>query len=219
VRPSAILTLEVTMRWFLPKDDGYFDLLRNAAANMVKGARLFRAMLDDMDHIETSVEGIKRVEHEGDRITHATIERLHRSFVTPFDREDIHALVSRFDDVLDVLDATARRMLLFGVDAVPPGFILQADLLVSATGELEKALTDLFTRRTHPEARQHCIEVNRLENEADAVFRAAVVELFADTSDPIRLIKLKEICELLEKACDRCEDVADVIEGIVIKGS
>jgi len=207
------------MRWFLPRNDVFFDLLERSANNVAAGAARFRAMLDDFDTLASSVEDLKRIEHEGDTITHDTIGRLYRSFITPFDREDIHLLISRLDDVLDVIDAAGRRMLLYRVERVPEGLAPLTDVVVAASRELVAALTALRTRAASEEARRHCVEVNRLENEGDQIYRAAIARLFDGHHEAIEVIKAKEILELIEKASDRCEDVADAIEAIVIKGA
>lgn len=207
------------MRWFLPRNDVFFDLLERSADNVAAGAARFRAMLDDFEHLASGVEDLKRIEHEGDTITHDTIGRLYRSFITPFDREDIHLLISRLDDVLDVIDAAGRRMLLYRVEQVPEGLVPLADVVVAASRELVAALKALRTRAASEEARRHCVEINRLENEGDQIYRAAIAHLFDGHHEAIEVIKAKEILELIEKASDRCEDVADAIEAIVIKGA
>lgn len=207
------------MRWFMPRNDVFFELLDRAAANVVKGAVQFRAMLDDFEHLAEGVEELKRIEHEGDTIIHDTIGRLHRSFITPFDREDIHTLISRLDDVLDVMDAAGRRMLLYRVERVPDGLAPLADVVVAASRELVDALKALRNRAAYEEARRRCVEINRLENEGDRVYRAAIAKLFDGNHDAIEVIKAKEILELVEKASDRCEDAADAIEAIVMKGA
>jgi uncharacterized protein len=207
------------VRWFLPKNNDFLTLFDKASANIVTGVSMFRALLDDLSDLKEKVERIKEVEHEGDRTTHQTFAKLNTTFITPFDREDIHALASRMDDILDSTDAAANRLLIYRVSNITPHLVKLADLLVASAKQVQQAVVALHDRHRHRDARASCVEINRLENEADQVHRAALVELFAGEPNAIELIKLKELYAFIEDATDRCEDVANVIESIIIKSS
>lgn len=207
------------MRWFLPKTTDFQELFQRATTNLGTGVRLFRQLLDRPGEYSPLVERIKQVEHEGDRLTHQTIERLNTTFITPFDREDIHALISRLDDVMDAVDAAAQRLVLYRITEIPRNLVRLADILVLSADELAKALVALHDRRKREEALDACVEVNRLENDADVLHREALADLFANCTDAVTVIKLKDLYAFLEEATDRCEDVANVIETVLIKGS
>ncbi len=207
------------MRWFLPKTTDFAGLFERATSNLGQGVRLFRELLEHPGEYSPIVERIKQVEHEGDRLTHQTIERLNTTFITPFDREDIHTLISRLDDVMDAVDAAAQRLVLYRIVEIPRHVVRMADLLVLAADELAKALAALHDRRKQEAALDACVEVNRLENDADVLHREALAALFAEGVDAITVIKLKDLYAFLEEATDRCEDVANVVETILIKGS
>ena len=207
------------MRWFLPKNDIFLHFFNQACANIRGGVQLFREMLGDMSDQKSKVERLKAIEHEGDRLTHETLDRLNTTFITPFDREDIHTLIVRLDDILDATDAAASRMQIFRIGQATPYLVELADLLVESVEYVEQGVRILHDPRRHADALAASVEINRLENEADAVHRRALVELFSGEQDAIRIIKLKELYMLLEEATDRCEDVANVIETIIIKSS
>ena len=207
------------MRWFLPKNHDFLELFDQASANVVRGATLFTEILRDPRDRDAKVEQLKEIEHEGDRITHRTFATLNTSFITPYDREDIHTLASRLDDVLDLTHATAQRLRIYKLDEVPPRLIALGELLLAATKEAQKAVVALHERKRQIEAITACVEINRIENEADVAHREALAELFSGKPDPIELIKLKELYALLEDATDRCEDVANVVETILLKNS
>lgn len=209
----------MAVRWFLPKSADFQNLFDRASANIVQGVRLFRELLDHPGEYSPIVERIKQVEHEGDRITHKTIETLNTTFITPFDREDIHTLITRMDDVLDCADAAAQRMVLYRINEIPRHLIRMADILVMSATELRKAVVALHDRSKQEEALDACVEVNRLENDADVLHREALAELFTNSTDAITVIKLKDLYTFLEDATDRCEDVANAIETILIKNS
>lgn len=207
------------MRWFLPKDRGFLDLFIRASANIVDAVVLFRDIVADSSDLQTKVERLKEYEHAGDRLTHSTLDRLNRAFITPFDREDIHELITRLDDILDAVDAAGQRLVLYRITKVPEMLKSASEILVSSAKEVQKAVLALHDPRQHADARATCVEINRLENEADAVHRRALAQLFAECTDAVQIIKLKELYQLIEEATDRCEDVANVIESIIIKSS
>ncbi len=185
---------------------------------MVETAQSLKQLIDTWQDVEQKVGEITDLEHNGDTITHQIIAHLHRTFITPFDREDIALLAHTLDDVTDFIHAASDAMFLYRVD--PPGRRAKelADILVQATTEVEKAMPRL--RRHRAELKQvlgYCVEINRLENAADRVFRSAMAELFDDSTDIAHIIKWREIYEHMESATDRCEDVANVLEGVALK--
>ncbi len=201
----------------IPRDEKFFGLFEDSARNAVKAARVLDELVTQWDHIEQHVEEIRELEHAGDNITHEIIARLHRTFVTPFDREDIALLTKSLDDVMDFIDAAAGDMLLYKVEYPGKRVKELAAIIVQATTEVEKAVTELRHHLKPKVILEYCVEINRLENMADVVYRAALAELFEDSSDMAHVIKWREIYEHMEGATDRCEDVANVLEGVALK--
>ena len=202
---------------FIPKEEKFYELFEDSAQNTVKAAKVLNDLVDKWEHIEQRVEEIKELEHIGDTITHEIIARLHRTFVTPFDREDIALLAKSLDDVMDFIDNAACSMDIYKVDAPGNRARELADIIIQATAEVEHAVLELRHKAKLKQILERCVEINRLENMADVVFRAAMAELFEDSSDMARVIKWREIYEHMEAATDRCEDVANVIEGVALK--
>jgi len=202
---------------FIPREEKFFDLFEEGAHNNVEASQVLKQLIDTWDCIEQRVEEITELEHKGDNITHEIIARLHRTFVTPFDREDITSLAKSLDDVMDFIEAAARSMILYKVS--PPGKRARelADIIIQATAEVEKAVLDLRHRARLKQILTKCVEINRLENAADVVYRAGMAELFDDSTDMADVIKWREVYEHLESATDRCEDVANVLEGVALK--
>jgi hypothetical protein len=207
------------VRWFLPKTENFTALFEKSSANIVEGVTLFRALAGDLTSVATGIEKLKDLEHEGDRITHETLDKLNTTFITPFDREDIHTLATRLDDILDATDAAGQRLVVYRITEVPPEFLTLADLLVESAKEVQTAVLALPNRKKREEAIASCVEINRLENEADVVLREALADLFHNAHDAIEVVKLKDLFSFLEDATDRCEDVANVIETIIMKGT
>jgi len=202
---------------FIPREEKFFDLFQESAQNMVKAAQSLKEMVDTWEHVEGRVGEITELEHQGDTITHDIMARLHRTFVTPFDREDIVMLAHALDDVTDFIQAAADAMIIYKVDR--PGQRAQelADIIVQATEEVERVMPQLRKRIVLSQVLKRCVEINRLENVADRVYRSAMAELFSDSTDIAHVIKWREIYEYMESATDRCEDVADVLEGVALK--
>jgi predicted phosphate transport protein (TIGR00153 family) len=207
------------VRWFLPKTEDFIALFDQASENIVKAVCLFRETVGDLTGLRANVEQLKELEHQGDRITHETLDKLNTTFITPFDREDIHVLATRLDDIIDATDNAAQRLVVYRITKVPPKFLELADLLVESAKEVQKAVLALPDRKKLTSAITSCVEINRLENEADVIHREALAELFDNAHDAIEVVKLKDLFSFLEEATDRCEDVANVIETIIIKGS
>jgi predicted phosphate transport protein (TIGR00153 family) len=201
----------------MPRSSKFFDLFEASARNASKAALTLKDMVDTWDVIGGRVAEITELEHEGDSLTHQIIAQLHRTFVTPFDREDIALLAHTMDDITDFIHAAADAMLIYKIDRPSEHARELADIIVQAAAEVEKAVGGL---RRHSELKKildRCIEIHRLENMADRVFRPAMAELFDDNLDFAQVIKWREIYEQLESATDRCEDVANVLEGVALK--
>ncbi|HUV75746.1 MAG TPA: DUF47 family protein [Dehalococcoidales bacterium] len=202
---------------FIPRETKFFDLFEESAHNMVKISQALSDMINTWEVIEGRVAEITELEHTGDTITHRIIAQLHRTFVTPFDREDIALLAHTMDDVTDLIHAAADAMLIYKIDNPSQRAQELADIILKATVEIEKAVRGLRRRSELKKILEQCVEINRLENMADRAFRAAMAELFDDTVDIAQVIKWREIYEHMEGATDRCEDVANVLEGVALK--
>lgn len=198
----------------IPREEKFFDLFEKQATHIVAAARALRELAYNYGNAEALAQQIEDLEHQGDALTHEMVKRLNTTFITPIDREDIYALASRLDDVLDLIDAVADRLLLYKIKEPTPGCREMADVIMKTAEETDLAVRCL--RTLSPFYHKHCIEVNRLENEADRLLRDLLAGLF-ETTDPVEIIKWKELYETLESVTDRCEDVVNVIEGIVLK--
>jgi len=203
---------------FVPRDHKFFDMFAEMAANLTDGAQLMRTLLKDFQDVRAQVARLKEIEHRGDDMTHAVITKLNQTFITPFDREDIHKLASSLDDVLDYLNSAGDRIITYKISNAPREAYDLAEIIVQQCKELEKAVSHL-DKRKNSHVLEYCVEVNRLENEADTVSRRAIGKLFDSERDPIALIKLKELYEVLEMATDKAEDVANVLESVVLKSA
>ena len=199
-----------------PKETKFFEMFAEMCSNLQEAAREMQALLLEMKDIHGAVQRIKQLEHRGDEMTHAIITRLNQTFITPFDREDIHKLASSIDDVLDFINAASDRILTYRITQVHPAAAELAGIIVRQSDALSKAVSHL---QEHKDVIDYCVEINRLENEADVVARKAIGELFDRERDPITLIKNKELYEVLEMATDKAEDAANVVESVVVKGA
>jgi hypothetical protein len=200
----------------LPRNDSFFDLFVALAENIHAGSGVLVELLHKDDGADKYAERIKDLEHIGDNLTHSLMMRLNQSFITPFDREDIHLLASRIDDVLDLVDAAASRMVTYRIERVRPGVADLAAVLHEATGQVVAAVRALG-KQDH--ILNYCIEINRLENESDRLCRTLIAQLFDEEKDALQIIKWKEIIEVIETAVDKCEDVANVIETVTLKSA
>jgi uncharacterized protein len=205
------------LRWLLPRDEEFFGLFERHAALTVEGAKEMQRLVQGDQNIRTRAARIKEIEHETDVITHTCVERLHRTFITPFDRDDIHRLITRMDDVMDYIDSAAIAVVLYELTEMTPPVRELADVLVRSTESVAVAVSGLKNVKQSKAILDACIEVNRLENEGDEILRGALAELFRGAKDPLLVLKWKEVYEALENATDRCEDVANVIEGVVLE--
>ena len=198
----------------IPRDERFFDLFVEDAANVLEAARRLEAMLRTYDLPETRAAEIRADEHRGDEISHDIGHRLEKTFVTPFDREDIHALISGLDDVLDYIEEAADTFILYRIEAPTAVAVQQAAIIVKQCEQLQEALANL---RGFKGLEKYWIEVHRLENEGDQLARKAIADLFSNGGHPIEVIKWKDVYAHLEAAIDKCEDVANIIERITIK--
>jgi len=201
----------------MPRSDDFFDDFERQAAATVEGTKLFLAMLDDFTDVPVKVKAIKDVEHRADDITHRAFERLHTQFITPFDRSEIHRLLSRIDDVLDLTDAASERLGLYQISSIIPEARELAAVLVGAAEKMQEAVRGLRTIKDARRILEACKQINVLENQADTLIRRALAKLFNSSFDPLMVMKWKEILDLIEDAVDRTEDVANVIEGVVLQ--
>jgi len=201
---------------FFPKDVDFFSAFEQAGRNLIDASAVLVELFDSFDKLDEKVARIQDIEHNNDDLTHQTMKKLGQTFVTPIDREDIHALATSLDDVLDFLWAAGDRVLLFGVPETRPGAAALARSLHENTTIVHRAMRELRQKK-YAAALESCIEINRLENEADEIFRKEIAGLFTTEKDPILIIKWKEILEHLEIATDKCEDVANTIESVVLK--
>lgn len=198
----------------LPREEKFYADFVSFSGELRTGARMLEEMLASDPPVWDKADEIKEVEHKCDFLTHEIIQRLNRTFVTPIDREDIHALARSLDDVMDAIDASAAVVRLYRIQEARFGARELARIISSSTEQVQKAMEALEYRKGVPE---RAVEINRLENEADRLHQEAVGQLFANEKDPIAIIKWKEIFDFLEGATDRCEDVANVLEGVVVK--
>ncbi len=201
----------------LPRETSFFDFFERHAAKTVEGVKEFLALASGELEVISAAKRIKEIEHETDVITHHCVEALHKTFITPIDRDDIHRLITRMDDIMDYVEAASERIALYEITVMTPESKAMAAVLLRATEEVQRALSGLRTRGNGEAIIRSCIEINRMENEADDILRATVAKLFREERDPITIIKWKEIYENLENATDRCEDVANIIEGVVLE--
>jgi hypothetical protein len=204
------------MRLF-PKEENFFELFEELADKIEEGGKLFLEMAQARDYSDVRVAKLKEIEHEADNITHNTYEKMHKTFLTPMDREDIYALVNKMDSIMDVIEATAVRLYLYKVRNPSDEIIKQAKILNDAIGKVKFIVHALRNMKNSEMILDGCVEINTLENAGDVVLRSIMANLFEHEKDAIELIKWKDIYQLLEEAIDVCEDVSNIVEGIVLK--
>lgn len=204
---------------FLPHDKTFFALFEAQGKKTVEGCRAFLEMVENPQDVESQAERVKQIEHECDEITHAVVELLHKTFITPLDRNDIYRLITKMDDIMDLVEAAADRLSLYEIRVMTQEVGDLARCLVTSSEHVLGAVTLIRNLQKPNGILQHCVEINRLENVADKLLRSALARLFKEERDPIAVIKWKEIYEALESATDRCEDVANIIEGVVLENS
>ena len=200
----------------IPRDTSFFSMFSAMSDNNIAGARALVDLFADYRDVDKKIEEVRRIEHNGDDLTHAILTKLNQTFITPFDREDIHQLASKLDDVLDFINAAGARTVMYRITTPPPAAAELAKIILMQSQELQKAVSLM---QNNGNILAHCVEINRLENEADQVSQRAIALLFEHEKDPINLIKIKELLEFLERATDKAEDVANVLETVVLKNT
>lgn len=203
----------------IPRDTAFFDLFEKAASIVIRTAEVYAELARDYANRTDHVARIRQLEHDGDEIAHRAFDRLDRTFLTPFDREDIEILMVRMDDVIDEIDAAAKRLTLYQIPELTPSFIKQTEVLLKACQLTGEAISRLRNLKKPNGLHERLVEIHYLENVGDDNNHAALGELFAKGGDPLLVMKWKEIYDLTERAIDRCEDIANVIRGIVLKNA
>jgi predicted phosphate transport protein (TIGR00153 family) len=203
----------------IPKEEQFFDLLENAAVNAVKAAATFNSLMKAWDVKSPLFQSIREIEKEGDLLTHEVIDKLNRTFVTPIDREDIHALAGQIDDVCDILQALSDRMQLYELGATIPDTMIQmSDLLEQSSKSMCSAVKEFHNFRRNSRVRDHCIQIKGIENDADDLLKHVLAALFR-TNDPMTVVKWKEVYETIEDAHDKVSQIANTLEGIMVKNA
>ena len=203
----------------MPRDRQFFDLFNQSVANVHEGSKALCALLEDYTNVETKATHLKNLEHAGDEITHMIFDHLAKSFVTPLDREDIHAIASSLDDIIDLTDSAANRMILYRIEQPTEDARELGRVLVEATDSLCQAFALLNNMKKADEILRHCINVHTQENEGDRIVQHALGNLFDNNKDPVEIIKWKDIYYIIETATDVCEDAANVLHTIVVKNA
>jgi len=199
----------------IPKEVRFFDYFERQSEHILRAADLLKQLTNDFRDARAKAFAIKEVEHQGDLVTHEIVKKLNTTFITPLDREDIHDLATRLDDVLDYIEAAAERLVVYRIKEPTSACRAMAEVIVATAAATDRTIRCL--RTMDPGFHEHAVEVNRLENSADNLLRDSLAALFDEQGDPIEVIKWKEIYETMEIVTDRCEDVANVIEGIILK--
>ena len=205
------------MKFFQSNREKYYDLFEELADKLEEGVKLFTEIIGNYEYSEYKVGKLKEIEHEADHITHQVYKRMHRMFLTPMDREDIYLLANKMDSVLDEIESAAVRMYLYRMKEPAKELVQITAILKEAIAKIRKIIFSVRKKQDAALILQLCVEINTLENEADQLFRSAMVRLFDEEKDAIELIKVKDIIGRIETAVDNCEDVSNVIEGIVLK--
>ena len=213
------MSINSIFQFFVPKDKKFFPLFEEATTNVVKMAELMLETVNtkDNDHRIELVKEIDRLEHVGDQLSHSIFTELSSNFITPFDREDIHALTSAIDDVADFIHGTANRIMMYKITVFGESIVKLSELVLYASQELDKAVKELKNIKSLRNITDALVRINSIENQADYVFDKAVADLFEFEKDALTVIKYKEILSALETATDKAEDAANVIESIIVK--
>ncbi|SFC96385.1 DUF47 domain-containing protein [Massilia yuzhufengensis] len=203
----------------MPTEGKFFDLFNQHAALCVKGAQEMLGLMTNFDDLENRTHAVESIEKQADKITYACVDMLHKTFITPIDRDDIHKLITRMDDILDMMEDGAQTVSLYDLHAVTPEAKRLAELCLSCCLKVQEAVGMLHDMGNAQKIVAICEEIDRFESDADHVMRAAMSKLFRDEPDVRNLIKMKAIYEILETVTDRCEDVANIIEGIIVENA
>jgi predicted phosphate transport protein (TIGR00153 family) len=200
----------------VPREEKFFDMFTELAGLSVAAARELTVMVNDLPNAAHSARKLKTLEHEGDDITHHIIDKLNRSFVTPIERGDIHALACALDEVIDYIEVVGHKISLYELDGVRREVVVAAELILASAKNVEHAVKSL---RHFPDVKPYLLEINRLEEETDHLCRNALAGLLNSDTDAVTIIKWKEILEILEGTTDRCEDVANIVDGVIVKNA
>lgn len=216
---SKVRSMKRIMNWLVPKEEKFFDMLAKQSENALKAAEELKEFIRDYEKSSRSERksksnSMKSIERKGDEIAHEIMEKLDTTFITPIDKEDIHRMTVLLDDVVDLIDAATLRFVILGIERIDDHIIKLVNITHQSVEELNKAVADLKKLK---HIKEHYIKIHSFENEADEVYYNALSELFHFFKNPIDIIKYKEVYELLEGVTDKCEDVANVIESIVVK--
>ena len=203
----------------MPTEGKFFDLFNQHAELCVKGAKEMLGLMTNFDDLENRVHAIESIEKQADKITYTTVDLLHKTFITPIDRDDIHKLITKMDDILDMMEDAGQTVSLYDLHAVTPEAKRLAELVLACCEKVKEAVGLLSNMDNARDIVGICEEIDRLESDADHVMRAAMSKLFRDEPDVRNLIKMKAIYEILETVTDRCEDVANIIEGIIVENA
>ena len=201
----------------IPREEKFYDLFEQQVKGISEAAHVFLELVQDWDRKHPGIARLRDLEHECDITTHEIMDKLNRTFVTPIDREDIHSLAKELDDVVDIIQAISERMLLFNIDKTTEDLLELAKTLEEAVSNVSKAVTAIRELNRPRRILDYCIEINRLENRGDRTSERAIGALFDKNNDPMEVLKWKEIYDSTEGAIDKCEDIANIIEGIVVK--
>ena len=204
---------------FMPQEGRFFEYFNEHAEQIVAGSRELAVMMTSFDNLDRRAYSIETIEKKADRITHQTVELLHKTFITPLDRDAIHTLITTMDDILDLIEDVAHSIFLYDIKAVTPEAHKLAEICVTSAEKVQAAVKLLPKTENAAAIMLLCEEIDRLESDADHIMRAAMAKLFREEPNVLNIIKLKEIYELLETVTDKCEDVANILEGIVVENA
>ena len=210
------------LRWFhalMPKEERFFELFAQHSRAIVAGAEALRAMMEGGEAIARNYQIVMDRENDADIATREVLIAVRRTFITPFDREDIHALTAALDDIVDFIHGSAKRIELYKVTEIHPSFIKLSELIEKGAGEIHNAVSELRNMKNVNKIKEACVRINSIENHADDIFDMTIAQLFEEEKDAIKVIKIKEILSALETATDKCEDVANVLETIILKSA
>ena len=208
------------LKKLIPRDEGYFDMFNGICDNIVKGAMTFQSMMEDSKSLSVHVETINRIEHETDDLVHDLLSKLHKSFITPLDRDDIHKLTHGLDDILDLTHIAALNILHYKPKKLPKELLELSRVLLESAIKIRDLISLIVNiEKNSSRIMEIAVEINRLENEADTIRRRAMARLFQTEKNAIELIKIKDILNFIENATDRCEDVSDIVEGFVLENA
>ncbi|NLD19120.1 MAG: DUF47 domain-containing protein [Clostridiales bacterium] len=205
------------MKFSKKKEDEFFVMFKDFSTTLVEMADSFKSIIHDYNNVERTIAGLKLSESECDVKSHKVIEQLNKSFITPFDREDIFAIIDQLDDLADFIEDSASKLIMYDIHEIKPDAIEMADIIYDAVDKINTLFNTITDKKKLKESKEAIIEVNRLENLGDAVYRRALTKLFRESQDPMDVIKWKDIYEELEETLDACEHLADTVEGVIMK--